>query len=81
MKAFQTPAPRPADVDVPLSRLEADMRALVARQRQDALASAYQHQPEPMEAEFAELAIHPTRQLATEADYPAWTPPHLETAS
>lgn len=33
MKAFQRPAPRPADVDVPLPVLEAEICALVARQR------------------------------------------------
>jgi len=58
-----------------------DMRALVDRQRetaavdkQAALRKAYEHQPEPMETEFADLAIHPTGHLATDADYPDFHP-------
>ncbi|AVH59915.1 MULTISPECIES: hypothetical protein [Streptomyces] len=57
-----------------------DMRALVDRQREAAteqllaLRKAYEHQPEPMELEFADLAIHPTGHLATDADYPDFHP-------
>ncbi|MEV7364312.1 hypothetical protein [Streptomyces sp. NPDC091299] len=64
--------------------MTADMAALVARQREAGeteLLAAYQHQPEPMELAFADLAIHPTRHVATAADYPNWIPPHLEIAS
>lgn len=74
MKRFQSPAPRPADVDVPLPVLEQQIADL-------ALQAAYRHQPEPMEVAFAALAFEHPDACTKPADYPAWTPPHLETAS
>jgi hypothetical protein len=77
MKAFQTPAPRPEGVDVPLPVLEAEISRL-------ALQKAYQHQPEPFEAEFAQLACECPGACSRTDDYPEWTPPHtapLEAAS
>jgi hypothetical protein len=70
---------RIAELDVPRSRLEADMRALVARQRaaQDFLeAGALTLSPSDRIAFAldARLVAHPSAPVSTDADYPNWTP-------
>lgn len=77
-KRFQTPAPRPADVDVPLSRLEADVKALVARQRCQVLADAAKRTASPSDriayALDEWLMERPDVPLSTDADYPNFHP-------
>lgn len=76
LKPFQTPAPRPEAVDVPLHRLEAGMEALVARQRNcQTLADAAKHTSSPSTriayAHDAWLLSHP-KACAIDDDYPGW---------
>lgn len=89
---FQSPPPEPvastlapvslrdiSELDVPLSRLEADIKALVARQRMQAgVAAEARHQLDPTEvtvdAAFARLAVEHPDTCAGAADYPGWTP-------
>ncbi|WP_225840259.1 hypothetical protein [Streptomyces sp. NK08204] len=64
-----------------MSALTEKVAALVARQRaqqtdadRQALQTAYRHQPEPLEAEFSQLACdHPDR-CSCPGDYPGWMP-------
>lgn len=56
-----------SDLDVPLHVVEAEVKRL-------ALQKAYQHQPEPFEAEFAQLACACPDACSCPADYPGWTP-------
>lgn len=79
MKKFQTVPPRPEDADVPLSRLAADVRAIVARQRaSQVLADAAAHTLSPSDRLAYALdgwfVGHPEVPLSTAADYPGWTP-------
>ncbi|MET7975819.1 hypothetical protein ABZW44_22790 [Streptomyces mirabilis] len=67
MKPFQLPAPRPEAVDVPIAVLDAEMKRL-------ALQKAYEHQPEPLETEFARLACEHPEACSCSDDYPNWTP-------
>jgi hypothetical protein len=76
-KRFQTVAPRPADVDVPLSRLAADIRATVARQQACQLladAAEHTHSPSDQIAYHLDewLVTHPKAAVTQLADYPAW---------
>lgn len=72
--------PRPiVDLDVPLSQVQASIRALVARQRAcQTLADAAAHSQSPSDrlayAMDAWLVTHPDAPLSTDADYPGWTP-------
>jgi hypothetical protein len=81
-KRFQTVAPRPADVDVSLSRLAADIRATVARQkfeqRMAPLKASLAHPESPMpsrpispgeRAEFSHL-LHDQDADSTEPPLP-----------
>ncbi|MGW4759584.1 hypothetical protein [Streptomyces chartreusis] len=67
-----------SELDVPLSRLEADIKALVARRRMQAgVAAEARHQMDPAEkntdAAFARLAVEHPETCASAADYPGWT--------
>lgn len=81
MKPFQLPAPRPQAVDLPLHRLEADLRAhlaLKAARTAEGVAAEARHQMSPAEADiddaFAHMACaHPEACSCTD-DYPTWTP-------
>jgi len=72
--------PRPvSDLDVPLSRLAADVRATVARQRAcQTLWEARLRTNSPSDrvayAFDVDLIEHPEWPVSTEADYPGWTP-------
>lgn len=78
VKPFQTVPPRPADADVPLSRLEADVKALVARQRCQVLAEAAKNTNSPSDqiayALDEWLITHPDAPVSTDADYPDFHP-------
>lgn len=67
LKPFQTPAPRPEAADVPLAEVVAEVNAL-------ALREAYKHQPEPFEAEFAQLACDCPEACSCADDYPDFHP-------
>ena len=72
--------PRPiSDLDVPLSHLEADIKALAARQRTAQTlhdAAERTHSPSDRLAYALDewLITHPDAPLSTDADYPGWTP-------
>jgi hypothetical protein len=68
------------------------MQALVARQRETAavdtavdrlrwLLAEQTHQVDPADTAFAALACEHPDACTSPADYPAWTPPHMEAAS
>jgi hypothetical protein len=65
LKPFQIPAQRPEAVDVPLAEVVAEVNA-------QALREAYKHQPEPFEAEFAQLACDCPDACSCTADYPGF---------
>ncbi|RSN13793.1 hypothetical protein DMH25_08375 [Streptomyces sp. WAC 01325] len=91
---FQSPPPEPAastlapvsiraisELDVPLSRLEADIKALVARQRDQRLregaAAEARHMADSLngtDAAFAQLAVEHPDACSRSTDYPGWTP-------
>jgi hypothetical protein len=72
--------PRPvSELGVPLSRLAADVNAIVARQRAcQVLAEAAEHSSSPSDriayALDGWLVRHPEAPLSSDADYPGWTP-------
>ncbi|MEU6768583.1 hypothetical protein ABZ916_39495 [Streptomyces sp. NPDC046853] len=53
------------DWDRPAAEVAADAQAA-------ALLAAYQHQPEPFEAEFAAMACEHPKACSCENDYPGW---------
>lgn len=67
------------DLDVPLSHLESDMRALVERQRVDAsvdklrwLLAEQTHQLDPADRAFAALACNCPEACSCDDSYPGW---------
>ncbi|MEU1273065.1 hypothetical protein [Streptomyces sp. NPDC005799] len=68
--------PRPiSDLDVPVTRLQRDLRDLAARQRLAAgTAAEARHQLDPADTAFAALACEHPEKCSCPADYPAWTP-------
>ncbi|WP_435215812.1 hypothetical protein [Streptomyces sp. bgisy034] len=70
-----------SDLDVPLSRLDADIKALVARQRaqrlREGVAAETRHMADSIngtDAAFARLAAEHPDTCSRDADYPSWTP-------
>ncbi len=61
-------------LDVPLSRLEADLQALAARRLAAGVAAEFRHQLDPADRAFADLACACPAGCSCEADYPGWTP-------
>jgi hypothetical protein len=77
VKAFQTPAPHITRADRPAADLAADIRAIVARQRDcQTLADAAAHTHSPSDriayAHDAWLLSHPDGACATDDDYPGF---------
>lgn len=61
-------------LDVPVSRLDADMKALVARQRLAVgRAAEAHHLIDPTDAAFALLAVEHPEACTTAATYPDWS--------
>jgi len=73
-----TTTPRPiADLDVPLHRLEADLRAHLALKQAAAragIAAEARHLMDPLDHDFERLPLIHPEACSTESDYPAWTP-------
>ncbi|MDX3713447.1 hypothetical protein PV733_31790 [Streptomyces europaeiscabiei] len=61
-------------LDVPLSRLEADLQALAARRIKAGATAEQRHLLDPADRAFAALACACPDGCSCEADYPAWTP-------
>jgi len=79
VKDFQTPAPRIERADVPVSRLAADMKAIVARQRACQILDEAAARTTSLSGRAAYLldgwlVRHPEVPVSTDADYPGWTP-------
>lgn len=79
MKPFQTVPPRPEAVDVPLSQLAADVKAIVARQRAcqvltDAAANTCSPSDRLAYALDGWLVRHPEVRVSVDADYPDFHP-------
>ncbi|QCX81160.1 hypothetical protein C9F11_37885 [Streptomyces sp. YIM 121038] len=60
------------DMPRPIEALDRALHALEADAQRLALQDAYRHVPEPLEAEFAALAITHPEACSTAADYPGW---------
>ncbi|WP_331445810.1 hypothetical protein [Streptomyces xanthochromogenes] len=68
------PPRSPQDWDVPLPRLAADVKALVARQRlADGRAAEAHHLVDACDPIFATLAVAHPEACSTCADYPDWS--------
>ncbi|CAM5249080.1 hypothetical protein SGLAM104S_01576 [Streptomyces glaucescens] len=67
-----------SDLDVPVSRLQADMQQLVTRQQDqrfaEGVAAEVRHQMDPADTAFAQLACDHPDKCAHDCDYPDWTP-------
>jgi hypothetical protein len=75
MTEIGIPPRSPQDWDVPLARLEADVKALVARQRlADGRAAEARHQfVNGTESVFARLAADHPEACSTASTYPEWS--------
>jgi hypothetical protein len=77
VKPFQTVPPKPADADVPLTKLQQQMAAIVAGQRNSQIfADAAKHTASPSDHLAynldAWLVRHPEAPLSTNDDFPGW---------
>lgn len=77
IKPFQHPAPHISRADVPLHRLEADLRAFLALKQAATtagVAAETRHLMDPLDHDFERLAVTHPDLCSANADYPTFHP-------